>query len=162
VSGARKILIIGGVALAVFGMLYGLRYALFGEHQTLDGMGISLTNAFVSGAERNLADAHAAIDAYSRTKYQYVRQVDVHSHWIGLAMLMIVLGVAFDFVAFSAQIRLVIAIALLTGSVVFPLGVLLQIFTHGGTVANVLAIAGSGLVIASLALTAVGFARQSG
>ena len=34
-TGSRKLLIFGGMALAAFGMLYGLQYALFVEHQTL-------------------------------------------------------------------------------------------------------------------------------
>jgi hypothetical protein len=160
-SGARKILIFGGVALAALGMLYGLHYALFVEHQTLDGMGGSLMAAFMSGAERNMPQAHASIEAYSDTKYKYVRQVDVHSHWIGLAMLMIVLGTAFDSVALSGCMQMVVALALLMGSVVFPLGVMLQTITHGGALANVCAIAGSGLVVVSLALTAFGFARST-
>jgi len=33
--------------------------------------------------------AKAALDAYRSIKYDYVRQVEAHSHWIGLAMLMI-------------------------------------------------------------------------
>jgi len=159
-SSARKILIFGGAALAAFGMLYGLHYALFVEHQTLDGMGGSLMAAFTSGAEHDMARAHASIGAYADTKYKYVRQVDVHSHWIGLAMLMIVLGAAFDSVALNARMQMLIALALLTGSVVFPLGVMLQALTHGGVLANAFAIAGSGLVIVSLGLTIFGFARS--
>ena len=69
---------------------------------------------------------------YADTKYRYVRQVDVHSHWIGLAMLMIVLGAVFDSVALSGRMQLVISLALLAGSVAFPLGVMLQTLTHGG------------------------------
>jgi len=160
-SRARKILIFGGVALAAFGMVYGLHYALFVEHQTLDEMGESLMAAFTSGAERNLPQAHASIEAYANTKYKYVRQVDVHSHWIGLAMLMIVLGAAFDSVALNARMQMLIALTLLTGSIVFPLGVMLQTLTPGGTLANTCAIAGSGLVIVSLAVTAFGFARST-
>jgi hypothetical protein len=160
-SSARKILIFGGAALAAFGMLYGLHYALFVEHQTLDGMGGSLMAAFTSGAERDMAQAHASINAYADTKYKYVRQVDVHSHWIGLAMLMIVLGAAFDSVALNARMQMLIALALLTGSVVFPLGVMLQAVAHGGPLANACAIVGSGLVIGSLGLTVFGFARST-
>jgi hypothetical protein len=160
-SGARKLLVFGGVALAVVGMLYGLHYALFVEHQTLDHMGGSLATAFTNAAERQMPEAQAAVDAYSSTKYDYVRQVDVHSHWIGLAMLMIVLGVAFDEVAFGDRVRFWIALVLLAGSVVFPLGVILQTMSHGGTSGSALAIGGSALVIAALGAAAVGFARQS-
>jgi hypothetical protein len=158
---ARKLLVFGGIALAALGMLYGLHYAVFVEHQTLDQMGGSLATAFVSAAGRNMPEAHAAVDTYGAVKYDYVRQVDVHSHWIGLAMLMIVLGIVFDSVAFGERTRLWIALALLLGSVVFPLGVILQTANHGGTFASALAVAGSGLVIVGLGAVAVGFVRQS-
>ena len=35
-SSARKVLLVGGLSLAALGMLYGLHYAVFVEHQTLD------------------------------------------------------------------------------------------------------------------------------
>ncbi len=47
---SRRLLVFGGIALAAFGMLYGLHYALFVEHQTLDRMGASLSEAFVRAA----------------------------------------------------------------------------------------------------------------
>jgi hypothetical protein len=77
---ARKLLVFGGIALAALGMLYGLHYAVFVEHQTLDQMGSSLATAFVSAARRNMPQAHVAVDTYGAVKYDYVRQVDVHSH----------------------------------------------------------------------------------
>ena len=160
-SRARKLLVFGGIALAGLGMLYGLHYAVFVEHQTLDQMGGSLARAFVSAAGRNMPEDHAAVNTYGAVKYDYVRQVDVHSHWIGLAMLMIVLGMVFDSVAFGERTRLWIALALVLGSVVCPLGVILQTVNHGGTVASALAIVGSALVIAGLGAVAVGFVRQS-
>jgi len=157
-STPRKLLIFGGLTLAAFGMLYGLSYALFTEHQTLNGMGTALTEAFVNAAEGHLPQSSAAIDDYSRIKYSYLRQVDVHSHWIGLAMLLVVLGVAFDRVTFTGRTRLWIAVSLLTGAVVFPLGVLLQTMLPG-PLPSTLAVFGSALVTGSLALTALGFAR---
>jgi hypothetical protein len=100
------------------------------------------------------------VGAYSALKYGYVRQVDVHSHWIGLAMLMIVLGVVFDRVIFGERTRLWIAAALLGGSVMFPLGVILQTASHGGMLASALAVAGSALVIVGLGAAALGVMRQ--
>jgi len=160
-STPRKLLIFGGVALAAFGMLYGLHYAVFVEHQTLERMGGSLAEGFVHAANRQMPDAHAGIAGYANTKYDYVRQVDVHSHWIGLGMLMIVLGVVFDSVAFGQRTQFLLAMAFGLGSFIFPLGVILQTTSHGATYASALAIAGSGLVIVALAGIAVGFARQS-
>ena len=159
-SHARKVLVFGGLALAAFGMLYGLYYAVFVEHQTLDQMGGALASAFIDAAERNATESRSALDAYASTKYDYVRQVDVHSHWIGLAMLMIVLGAAFDRLAFGSWTQLAVAWALFVGSVIFPLGVVLQTMSHGSMFASALAILGSGLVIIALAVTAFGFVRH--
>ncbi len=57
---ARKVLVFGGLALAAFGMLYGLYYAVFVEHQTLDHMGGSLATAFVCAAERQIPETTSA------------------------------------------------------------------------------------------------------
>jgi hypothetical protein len=157
-SRERKILIFGGIALAVLGMTYGLYYAVFVEHQTLDQMGGSLAAAFVGVAERNWQQSESSLASYRDAKYRYVRQVDVHSHWGGLAMLMIVLGVAFDELRFGERTRVLLAWSLLIGSGVFPLGVMLQT-VNLQILGSVLAIGGSGLVILGLGATAVGFAR---
>ena len=157
-SQARKLLVFGGIFLAALGMLYGLHYAVFVEHQTLARMGGSLAGAFTHAAERRWDDSQLALIAYRETKYDYARQVDVHSHWIGLAMLMIVLGVVFDEVTFGERVRFAIALAMLAGSVVFPLGVILQT-VRMVPLGSALAIAGSALVIVALGATAVGFMR---
>ena len=158
-SSARKLLLVGGLSLATLGMLYGLHYAVFVEHQTLERMGASLAQAFASASQRDTVAAHGSIDSYASTKYDYVRQVDVHSHWIGLGMLLIMLGAAFDGVALSGRMKTWLAAALVTGSFVFPMGVILQTVSHGAVYASSLAIFGSAIVTAALAAVAWGFAR---
>ncbi|HEY6303619.1 MAG TPA: hypothetical protein VIX14_11170 [Terriglobales bacterium] len=74
-------------------------------------------------------------------------------------MLMIVLGGAFDAVAFSEPRRQLLAWSMLLGSLLFPLGVILRILDHG-PLARGLAIAGSALVTGPLAGIALGFARS--
>jgi hypothetical protein len=69
---ARKILIFGGLTLAVFGMLYGLYYALFVEHQTLDRMGSSLAAAVVHAAEGNLPEPQACSGVYEQFRTTHV------------------------------------------------------------------------------------------
>ena len=73
-------------------------------------------------------------------------------------MLLIVMGVIFDQVAFSLRMRFWIAIALLAGAVVFPLGVVLQTLSHGAFFASALAVLGSALVTIALAAVAWGLA----
>jgi hypothetical protein len=140
-------------------MLYGLHYAVFVEHQTLDQLGGSLAQAFMHAADRHPLQSSAALEAYRGTKYDYVRQVDAHSHWIGLAMLMIVLGLLFERVNFGENVRQTIALSLLVGGTVFPLSVILQTYHHGAMTLKVLAAASSALVIVAMAATAWGFAR---
>jgi len=154
-SGSRRLLIIGGIALAVWGMSYGLWYAVFAEHQALDTIGASLAGSFAAAADRNPVLMDASLDQYREAKYVYDRQVDVHGHWIGLAMLLIVLGIGFDRVNFPERLKLFLAMGLLVGAVVFPLGVLLQTISHG-PLPRAIAIAGSGFVIASLLGSAIG------
>jgi hypothetical protein len=157
-SASRKLLVIGGLALALWGMAYGLYYAVFVEHQTLDSIGGALATGFARAAERRMPEAQAALDAYAQAQFAYVRQVDVHSHWIGLALILFVLGIAFDRVAFSERQRFAWAMALLIGSVIFPLGVLLETVDRGPG-PKAVAILGSALIIVSLAAIAWGFAR---
>ena len=159
-SGSRRVLIIGGIALAVWGMGYGLWYAVFAEHQSLDSIGGSLATSFAAAASRDTAAMAASLDRYREAKYAYDRQVDAHGHWIGLAMLLIVLGIGFDRVHFSERSKFFLALELLAGAVIFPLGVLLQTFSHG-PVSRAVAIAGSGFLIAALAAVAFGVGRSS-
>lgn len=159
-SPSKKLLIVGGLVLTIWGMAYGLYYALFDEHQTLEQIGASLATGFARAAEGSLPEAHASLDAYARAKFEYVREVDVHSHWTGLAMLLIVLGLVFDHVGFAERLRWLLAAALLAGSFIFPLGVILQT-VDDGIFPKALAILGSALVTLALALVALGFALRA-
>ncbi len=157
-SASQKLLIFGGLTLAIAGMCYGLVYAVLVEHQTLDGLGGSLTTAFVKGAERELPAAQSSNATYAHNAYVYVRQVDTHSHWIGLAMILIVLGVAFDRVGLSEGWKSALAVLLLAGAVVFPLGVLMQTWM-GGALPKIMATAGAVAVTVGMAGAAWGFSR---
>jgi hypothetical protein len=158
-SGSRRLLIISGLVLAIWGMSFGLYYALFVEHQALDKIGGSLASGFTQGAKGDLIEARASLQTYAETQFDYVRSVDVHSHWIGLAMLLIVFGVAFDRVGFTEARRLLLAWLLVVGSVTFPLGVILQTLDRG-IIPQAVAAIGAGLVIIALAAIALGFARS--
>lgn len=160
-SSGRRLLIVGGIALALWGMSYGLWYAAFAEHQALHDIGSSLASAFDAAARRNLAAAETAFSNYGEAKYVDDRQVDVHGHWIGLAMLLIVIGFGLDRVCFTERRKTALALALFAGAVIFPFGVLLQTFNHG-PIPRGIAILGSVLVIVSLGGIILGLAvRQS-
>jgi hypothetical protein len=156
---ARQVLLLGGIALAVLGMSYGLWYAVFAEHQALDGIGHSLASGFQAAAERNSAARESSLLQYRQAKYAYDRQTDVHGHCIGLAMLLIVLAIAFDHVALSEKLKQLLAWVLLLGAALFPLGVLMQTWSHGA-LPRAIAVLGPALVIAALTGIATGFLRK--
>ncbi len=158
-SAARRVLLFGGMALAIWGMAYGLWYAAFAEHQALNGIGASLADAFTGAAQANRAVVDSSLQQYKQAKYVYERQVDVHSHWTGLAMLLIIMGFCIDHASFRAKWKTLVAWGALLGAVLFPLGVLLQTFSHGEG-PRAVAIAGSGIEIACLFLFAFGFLRK--
>jgi len=158
-SGSRKLLIISGVVLAIWGMSFGLYYALFAEHQALDKIGVALATGFTEGAQGDLVEARASLQVYADTQFVYVRSVDVHSHWIGLAIMLIVFGVAFDRVGLTERRRMFLAWSLVVGSVTFPLGVILQTLDRG-IIPQAVAAVGAVLIITALGAVALGFVRS--
>ena len=157
----QKLLIISGLVLALLGMCYGLYYALFDEHQTLQGMGVSMATGFTEAAENNLAEAHAAIETFGNIQFEYRREVHMHSHWISLGMLLIVLGMAFNQIAFNERHRFLIALALVSGATIFPLGVLLQTI-YPGLFASILSFCGTIAIIISFFFVTWGFVKPMG
>lgn len=155
---SRRILLVGGAALAIAGMAFGLWYAVFAEHQALDRIGSSLALSFVHAAERNVPESQGALKQYTEAQYIYVRDVDVHGHWIGLAMLLVVLAFAMERMYFAETVRVWISVGLFLGSFLFPFGVFLETLSHGGG-PQAVAVAGSGLVLLSLTAIVFAFAR---
>src|SRR5207237_9119492 len=125
-SSSRRILIIGSLALLGLSMAYGLWYALAVEHQRLDQIGGSLAGSFLQAADRNLDGAQKKLQEYGDARYRYTREVDAHSHWTGLALLLVLLGAAFDQVAFAERMRIWLAWLLLISATGFPACVLWQ------------------------------------
>ncbi len=80
-SGARRLLIVGGIGLALLGMIYGLWYAVFAEHQELDGIGKSLATGFSAAAQHDPAAAQSAIQQYRELKYAYECWDHCFSRW---------------------------------------------------------------------------------
>jgi hypothetical protein len=145
--------------LAIWGMSFGLYYALFVEHQTLNQIGGSLAGGFSKAASGDLMAARASLQVYADTQFDYVRSVDVHSHWIGLAMMLIIFGIVFDRLRLAEKQRLLLSWLLCVGSVIFPLGVILQTLDRG-IMPRAVAAFGAAMVIIALAAVALGFVRR--
>jgi len=159
VKRSQHILAIAGLALAVWAMAYGFYYAVWIEHQTLDHIGGSLAASFQHAALREAAASQASLADYARAKAVYTREVDAHSHWIGLAMILMVLAALWNRLSFGEGMRGLLAVALIAGAYLFPLGVLLQNHVGGG-IGQGIAVGATGLLIAAFGTVAFGFARQ--
>lgn len=125
---ANKILLLCGLFFTVIGMSYGLWYALFDEHQTLQGMGTTLASSFAMAADNNLNEGIKTLQQFKEISSEYKREVHAHSHIITLSMVMILLSACIHRVSFSERVRNILAIMLVSGTVLFPLGVFLQSF----------------------------------
>ena len=138
----RRILILGGIDRRVRNALWTALRRIRGTSDARR-MGGSLATAFVQAANRDMAQARTAIDSYAMVKYDYVREVDAHSHWVGLSMILIVLGTFFDRVGFSLAVRQTSSMVIVLGSVAFPFGVILQATHRASDLRSAIAIVGS-------------------
>jgi len=159
VKRSQPLLAVAGLALAVWSMSYGFYYAVWVEHQTLDRIGGSLAGAFQKAATREMDASRAKLADYARAKYVYTREVDAHSHWIGLAMVLLVMAAVWDRLAFGEKGRSLLALALIGGSLLFPLGVLLQNLLPSPD-GQVIALGGTSLLLVAFVLVAVGLAME--
>lgn len=158
-TSARSLLIVGGLVAAIWGMGYGIWYALFDEHQTLTAMGSNLAGGFIHAAAGDLDKARQSLEQFSRWSGEYTLEVHAHGHWIALGMLLMVLGLAIDALRYGQKTRYLLALMLLVGTFVFPTGILLQT-TGLAIVGKVLSVLGSGLLLVSMFLVAIGITAR--
>jgi hypothetical protein len=156
---SQKVMIVGGLMLAIFGMIYGLWYAVYDEHQTLERMGVSLATSFAAGAERDMDSARQALVDYGVYAAEYDREIHAHAHWITLGFLWIVIGVAFHKVSYPESTRYLLAVVLIAGSVAFPLGVFMESYTLN-VLTKLLTYGGSTAVLGGMMMVVVGLFRQ--
>jgi hypothetical protein len=154
-TGSQKILLSGGLALAILGMAYGFWYAVADEHPTLERMGISLASAFAEVAKGEMDPAREFLKTYGETRFEYIREVHTHGHLVALSTLLLVLGLFFNQLAFAERIRLYLASLLVFGTAALPLGSLLEIMLSG-PVPKAVALLGAVSLIGGLGAVAAG------
>jgi hypothetical protein len=154
-TGSQKILLSGGLALAILGMAYGFWYAVADEHPTLERMGVSLAGAFAEVAKGEMDPAREFLKTYGETRFEYIREVHTHGHLVALSTLLLVLGLFFNQLAFTERIRLYLASLLVFGTAALPLGSLLEIMLSG-PVPKAMALLGTVSLIGGLGAVAAG------
>jgi len=122
---ARRLLVLGGIALIVCGMILGDIFAAFVLHPNADLIGASLmaaTRAVTAGDPQAAGAAVQAIGGYLENRGT---KVDAHSHMIGFGYIALLLALLQPYVAFSERRKKLSAKILITGAVLLPVGVFL-------------------------------------
>lgn len=152
--------ILGGMGLVLIGLIFGLWYAIFAEHQTLDAMGRAFAGSFTEAARRNREGVEDRLAALGAASYRYLREVSTHAHIIELGTLALIVPLFSHRIRWSEGKKLLLARFFIAGSFLFCLGVYLQTLLPGRP-SQALAAAGSGLVIACVSALALGLTRSS-
>ena len=161
-----RTLLTGGTLLILAGFLHGAFYAVFDlrNHEAQDQIALeTMINASVAqqnSASRNMKDARTVVDGYGVIQAEKAVNIAAHSHIIEFGLLAILLAFIQQYVFLSEQWKRRWAIVMLTGSVLLPAFVLLEL--QLGLIAGGIADAGGLLVIIALTAMLVGVLRHTG
>lgn len=122
---ARRLLVLGGIALIASGMLLGDLFAVFVLHQNAAGIGRHLIAATDAVAAENPQAALENFAAIGRRLENRGTKVDAHAHIIAFGYLALLLALAQPYIALSEGARRRLAQLLLAGSVLLPVSVFL-------------------------------------
>jgi hypothetical protein len=122
---ARRLLLLGGIALILLGMLFGDIFAVFVLHQNASRGGASLASA----AHAALAGDPSLVDASFQDVGSFLEnrgtKVDTHVHMIDFGYLALILAILQPWIAFRESTKQRLAWLFLTGAILLPVGVFL-------------------------------------
>lgn len=122
---ARRLLVLGGIAMVLAGMIFGDIFAVFILHQNASRVGASLAsaaNAALAGDANGVNASFANVGEFLENRGT---KVDTHVHLIGFGFLALMLAIVQPWIALSEQAQRRLAWLLVSGGVVLPIGVFL-------------------------------------
>src|SRR5438445_5917288 len=122
---APRLLICGGIALIVGGMLFGDIFAVFVLHQNGGRTGEALLAATQAVAAHNPAAVKDAFGHIGDSLEDRGTKVDTHVHMTDAGYLALLLVLVQPYVALSASRKKLLAKLFLTGGVLLPVGIFL-------------------------------------
>ncbi|MFZ0735498.1 MAG: hypothetical protein WCA98_11065 [Candidatus Acidiferrales bacterium] len=159
-SWAGRTLLVWGTLLVLVGFFHGSYYAAFHlfENEARDTS--LLTQMTAQASAGNSADADQAVQNYAALQGEKAVNVAAHAHIIEFGMLAILMAFFQPYVFLSERWKRNWVVALLLGSVVLPVFVLLEL--EVGLPAGGIADAGGLLVVIALAGMLTGVVRYTG
>jgi hypothetical protein len=118
-----RILIFGGILIAIVGMLFGEYYAIFHLHQsgmTIESEMLSSVQAVARGDDAPLARSMANI---GKMLENMGTKKDTHTHWIQLAYLCLILGLVQPYIRLGDTWKRRWAVIMVASSFILPVGV---------------------------------------
>ena len=122
---ATRLLMFGGIALIVAGMLFGDIFAVFVLHQNGGRTGEMLLAAAKAAADRNTAGVRQAFADVGALLEDRGTKIDTHVHMTDAGYLALLLALVQPYVALPSQRKKRLAQIFLLGSVMLPIGIFL-------------------------------------
>jgi hypothetical protein len=122
---ARRMFVIGGIALILCGMIFGDIFAAFILHPNANRIGDNLLAATRAVASHDPQAAGAAFRNIGGLLENRGTKVDAHSHMIGFGYIALLIALLQPYVAFSDSARKFLAKLFLLGAILLPVGVFL-------------------------------------
>src|SRR5580704_13465290 len=119
---ARRLLLLGGIALIVAGMLFGDFFAVFVLHQNAAHVGANLTAASNAALQGDVATVTSHFTTVGSFLENRGTKVDAHVHAIEFGYLALLFAVINPWIGFTERSKRAIAWIFLFGSVLLPLG----------------------------------------
>src|SRR5713226_3738246 len=157
-SSTQRRLAAAALLLVATGILVGFAHAAIVRYNTLP---VLQYRAHWTAA--SLATQHGSrevIQAAGHKSYTYTRVVDAHTHIIKVATVLLLVALVYPLICLPEKRKRTLAIVLLTGICLFPLGVLAEIYVRGRS-AQAVAAVGAMLVVLAFAGMVWGLLRGS-
>src|SRR3984893_6891812 len=122
---ARRLLVLGGIGLILFGMVFGDIFAVFVLHQNAARVGASLASAAHAALAGDSSSVRASFQDVGSFLENRGTKVDTHVHMIDFGYLALLLAILQPWVAFKESTKQRLAWLFLAGAALLPLGVFL-------------------------------------
>jgi hypothetical protein len=124
-EGAGRMLVMGGIALILAGMIFGDIFAAFTLHPNADRIGASLSQAADGVARQDRAEVAASFANIGDALENHGTKVDAHLHIVAFGYIAFALALLQPIVALSPAAKRRLAVLFLSGATLLPIGVFL-------------------------------------